>query len=842
MKILVAFDENPDKNKRDSFRKTMTQMLCSLDFGEVKITESDIVFGTTSTRIEPSGISEFDIVIAKELVDGVRIGPGRVKQYFVNNPDLKLILIVDKEKKSSGKLNALYKVGYYDVLLSNDFKWKFVEKLIYKSRTEEEAWDYYGLALYSDYSKVRLPVAENSVEVTGRGADNVGDTGMRADAVKNGFNEPVSVDEFSVVLVKKTDTMNINKAKSVQKGNENNDKEASSNKESEESEKKVEKRKENKDSKGAKQRKAEEKSKSSSKDTSSKASSKEGSAENVKKSNVSTKKKSQKDKEEKKNKKEDIAGTSKAAEKESNKKSAKKVSKAEKDNSKVSKSAKVGKKAAKEENLEEKASADELVTTASDAAYDLDAVGSGYEINTEYDYDEYDDYYDEESEELLAEDESKPYDAMEYLLPAMGDNVHVTTMDWEHEGSETDMKKYIRAIEKKALNPVRIKVELDRDDVILEEILKYYTEEDTHWISDLEAGILSQEHFAQHLWQRVQMYEDLADEDMEYIFRRFSMFMWGYDVITPLIEDPTISDIALVAYDNIQVKRYGKRYFSKLTFRSPSHFTTFINHILRFNHVDLSDKKPDKTFMDTSTSAAARMRFVYSQEYINAGGNPSLIIRKVPTKKYTLDELVDYRMMDYRTASIILEEVRSGGSIIWTGTMASGKTSQMNTYLDFIRHDKRGLVMQENEELFSNTHPLLQFQNIRPSQDGETLYDLRYLATFGLLMDLNYFIIGEIKGSEAEQFTEAVYTNTTCWGSVHSISARDALPRIATLAVTKHFSEQEQLRKLSGGITMVVYLDKFVVEEIVRVKGWDEKNHCTIYEDVEINIPPRIDR
>ena len=315
--------------------------------------------------------------------------------------------------------------------------------------------------------------------------------------------------------------------------------------------------------------------------------------------------------------------------------------------------------------------------------------------------------------------------------------------------------------------------------------------------------------------------------------------MWGYDVVTPLIEDPSISDIALVAYNNIQVKRYGERYFSTITFRTPKHFKNFVQHIIRYNHVDLSDKKPDKTFMDTSTSALARMRFVYSQEYINANAEPSLVIRKVPTKKYTLEELVGYGMMDYRTAAIILEEVRAGHSIIWTGTMASGKTSQMNTYLDFIKHNQRGLVMQENEELFSNTHPLLQFQNIRPSEDGETLYDLRYLATFGLLMDLNYFMIGEIKGGEAEQFVEAVYTNTTCWGSVHSISAKDALPRIATLAVTKHFSEEEQLRKLAGGIDMVVYLNKFVVEEIVRVKGWDEKNRCPIYEEVPINIPKK---
>lgn len=780
MKVLVAHNETPNKEKWEKFTSVMTEMLCGLEgYG---IRKKDVVFGTTRTRISTDSVKNFGLVIAREVVDGVSIGPGTVKKYFEANPDLKLILVVDKEKKSGGKINALYNMGYYDALFSNDFILDSLERLILNGRTQKEAYDYYGLMLYSDYSKAKndTPPSDNKSDeskVTQRGAEEKASEGTAAkvpekeEKGKQKSAKRPETDKTSVAeAVKKNEPKD---PKGVQKGNGNKGK-----------------------SSGAKE------------------------TNTVAKGDMTEE------------------GTSKGGQKVADEATAKKDSKTPKKEKSDNKKTEQNKQNTTKESA--KNESDNVVQPSMDET--VIAVRENELGNVSYpsdDEDSYIDTSDNEDAELLSEEESSTIDASEFLVPVMAQN-HVDAPDLEQEVAEADIKKYIKAIERKAFNPISIDVELSREDEILEEILVYYTEQDTHWLADLESGILSKEHFAQHLWQRIQtLYGDLSDEDQMYIFQRFSSFMWGYDVITPLIEDPTISDIALVAYNNIQVKRYGERYFSTITFRTPNHFKNFINHIIRFNHVDLSDKKPDKTFMDTSTSALARMRFVYSQSYINANGAPSLVIRKVPTKKYTLDELVDLDMMDYRTAAIILEEVRKGHSIIWTGTMASGKTSQMNTYLDFIRHDQRGLVMQENEELFSNTHPLMQFQNIRPSEDGETLYDLRYLATFGLLMDLNYFMIGEIKGAEAEQFVEAVYTNTTCWGSVHSISARDALPRIATLAVTKHFSEEEQLRKLSGGIDMVVYLNKFVVEEIVRVKGWDDKNKCTIYESVDINIPKK---
>ena len=730
MKVLVALNEMADKGNWNLFKKKITGIFTSLDDIDTKALA--ITFGTTKASVEVNSVKDYDLVIAKEDIDGINIGPGTIKKYFIANPKLKLILIVDKKKRGAGKLNALYEQGYYDALLSDDFTIDSLKRLILNNRTKTEAYDYYGLMLYADFSKEKI------------------------------------VSEDKIIL------------------NEGNSTERK--KELEEKSPVVE---------GAERITSKFRKKSKKSETASKVDDK-------------APKTAQKSKKKEKKETEESTGLSQ-----------------DKNNIQG------------DNSVEQKSDYDELGDTAVsvEISYALrkeDIREVKYSDNVTVEEVSVD-----EGELLVEEEEEKEFDASEYLIPIVKDSDFIAPPEIGIDTDESEIKRYIEAVSKQAYNPVKLEVNLGLEDEILEELLEYYTEIDTHWLAGLESGVLTKERFSQHLMQRIDtMYGHLSDEDKAFIYQRFAMFMWGYDVITPLIEDPSISDIALVDYDNIQVKRYGERYFSTITFRSKKHFKNFVQHIIRHNNVDLNDKKPDKTFMDTETSDAARLRFVYSMEYINANREPSLVIRKVLKKKYALKELVEERgMMDYRTAAIILKAVREGCSILWAGTMASGKTTQMNTYLDYIPHNKRGLVMQENEELFSKTHPLLTFQNIRPAEDGKTMYDLRYLATFGLLMDLNYFVIGEIKGREAEQFVEALSTNTISWGSTHSKSAREALSRVARLAVTEHFTLEEQLRKLATGIDMVVYLEKFSVKEIVKVKGWDEEKSAPIFESVDISIP-----
>ena len=103
-------------------------------------------------------------------------------------------------------------------------------------------------------------------------------------------------------------------------------------------------------------------------------------------------------------------------------------------------------------------------------------------------------------------------------------------------------------------------------------------------------------------------------------------------------------------------------------------------------------------------------------------------------------------------------------------------------------------------------------------------------------MDIDIFMIGEIKGAEAKQFIDAAYTNTVCWASLHCPSSRDALPRVADLAkLDSDYSEEALLERLAAGIDYVLFLEHFQMKEISRVKGFDREKKEVIYEDIPLN-------
>lgn len=95
-----------------------------------------------------------------------------------------------------------------------------------------------------------------------------------------------------------------------------------------------------------------------------------------------------------------------------------------------------------------------------------------------------------------------------------------------------------------------------------------------------------------------------------------------------------------------------------------------------------------------------------------------------------------------------------------------------------------GVILLAYEELFSNIHPDIMFQHIVINRgEGKIQYELKDLARNALLLDLDYFIIGEIKGDEAVHFLTAAYTGHQCWASVHGISSTEAIDKLADYAI-----------------------------------------------------------
>jgi pilus assembly protein CpaF len=395
-----------------------------------------------------------------------------------------------------------------------------------------------------------------------------------------------------------------------------------------------------------------------------------------------------------------------------------------------------------------------------------------------------------------------------------------------------DTESYLKHMEHEAFGTPRVTApKLSKVDLCVEDLLTHYTKEDPTWISNLEKNIASRDAFEKEL--RVQIAaRSLNGKEAKEAFDNFSTFMWGYDIIEPLIEDSTVSDIKMYEPYLIRIKQGGIRKTAEQQFRTVDHYKAFVNHLAKRNHVSIQDGRAICAFTDSTSSEEARLRINVSTEYVNSNCLPCVQIRKVPNNKYTTEELIRKGMFDATTAAYLIRQARNDSGIVFTGKGSAGKTTVMNWLIDYIPHDKSGLVIQEADELFSKYHPDICFQHITSSPDGGTQYDLKRLGINGLLTDIDYFIIGEIKGAEAKYFLNAAYTGNRCWASVHSPSAHDALNKIADYAKYESNYTKADLLQMLTSLKTVVYLKDFQVAQIAEVQGWDPVTQQIIYKDM----------
>lgn len=316
----------------------------------------------------------------------------------------------------------------------------------------------------------------------------------------------------------------------------------------------------------------------------------------------------------------------------------------------------------------------------------------------------------------------------------------------------------------------------------------------------------------------------------------FGRFLWGYDILDSLIEDEDISDIKCYAHDRITIKSKGKRYLTALQFRSQKDYIRFVNFVAVKNQVNLSNVNALQFFMDINSSKNFRLRMNITSGYINTSMLPFLHIRKIPKIKKSMETLCNEGLL---TGPVMVRffkmiAVRSGG-ILYVGAGGSGKTTLMNTMLEFVPKTDAGVCIQECDELFSETHPDFLFQHtVENNGEGKISYGLKDLARNGLRIDINRFIIGEIKGDEAADLMIASYTGHKCWTSSHGKSAIDGFFKLADYVKRASGYTYTECMKMLMGMQHIIYLENYKVKEIVEITGWNEAAHHPVFKNIHI--------
>lgn len=367
---------------------------------------------------------------------------------------------------------------------------------------------------------------------------------------------------------------------------------------------------------------------------------------------------------------------------------------------------------------------------------------------------------------------------------------------------------------------------------MLKKLIDDFSTQKQQSLISMKKGSLSREDFLAEVNGFVRDHYELDLDQVKKLVNMFEQYIFGYSRISPLIDDEEISDIRIISFDNIRVKKKGKRMDAGICFHSEKEYRQFVDFVATKNQVNLSNLNAIQRFTDTDSHQDFILRFTISMPLVNTYSEPYLCIRKVPRNFPQIQDLVDCGMMTRELAELLIQRFRKGSTLICGGN-SSGKTSILNALKETLPDDMAVLVAQQADELTTKWHPDMMFLHSLPGT-GESVvhYDLKHISIAGLTMDVEFFIIGEVKGEEALYLLNAAYTGQLCAATIHAPSADKALDKLVDYAMYESRYSRKELMKMMECFTTTVFMERYKVKQVYVNKGWNEERETLEYERI----------
>lgn len=322
----------------------------------------------------------------------------------------------------------------------------------------------------------------------------------------------------------------------------------------------------------------------------------------------------------------------------------------------------------------------------------------------------------------------------------------------------------------------------------------------------------------------------VKDVSKDRLIKNVYNYIWGYGVLQEYLDDPYVSDVRVVDCNTLVVKRMGRKQRININFGNEKALLSFAKSIVIKNGGVINEQRPIALVKDKVN----KLRLDVCIPPVNMNG-ASVIIRKHRESAITLEELLTvYDMFDLDIYEFLIKAILGRLNIVWCGQGGSGKTTFMASCIDEIPRSQSLLLMQETEEIFPKHSDCISQQIKHKIGEADTEFTLRDLTTNGLLMGVDRMIIGELKGAEAMDFFNAIYTgHEGSFTTVHAPSSQAALDKIIHLMKYSgtDLSRDILAEMLANGIDIVIFMKGFKVHEIAEIVGYD-------YEENRIMVNP----
>src|SRR3982751_4396928 len=290
--------------------------------------------------------------------------------------------------------------------------------------------------------------------------------------------------------------------------------------------------------------------------------------------------------------------------------------------------------------------------------------------------------------------------------------------------------------------------------------------------------------------------------------------------LEPYILDDEASEIMINPGGAVFIERYGLITAVPVAIEERLLYAA-VRNIARLLGDDISPERPllDARMPDGSRVAAAMPPASIGGTLMN--------IRKFRSKVFTIDELVERRMLSPADAAWLIWAIEQRKSIVISGGTGTGKSTLLNALAAHLPPEDRLAVIEETTELRIEARNMFRLEARRAQPDIEAV-TVRDLVRQCLRHRPDRIIVGEVRGGEAFDLLQAMNTgHTGTLTTIHANEARLAIPRLRTCIAMSGVDLPASViaRNIADATDVVVHITRRdgvrAVQEMVRVRRYD---------------------
>ena len=276
------------------------------------------------------------------------------------------------------------------------------------------------------------------------------------------------------------------------------------------------------------------------------------------------------------------------------------------------------------------------------------------------------------------------------------------------------------------------------------------------------------------------------------------------DVIEPLMQDPTITEIMVNGPDKIFYERGGKLYKSDIKFKDEETRKTVISCFFANRNRPLNEANPISDLrLPDGSRANAVLPPIASQTTVT--------IRKFTGISHDIVTLIRQGFISEEAARFLSNCVRNKKTIFLSGGTGSGKTTFLNSLSSFIPKDERVVTIEDSAELnLQGIDNLVRMEARLPGPDGSGEVNIGMMIRASLRMRPDRIIVGEVRGSESADMMNVLNTGhpgSMCTG--HANSCFEMLERLTGMVMAgSNLPFDAIVTQLSMGIDIILNISR----------------------------------